>query len=297
MRVKAAAPRRGGPRGAARRAPHRGRRLVDGACWRRAPELYEAFVRGRAPRRCRRWPSSTPTSRCGSAAGCPGSGWRSSSATGAGSWTACPSWTADRPSAARGAGARRGRLRVRAPASDVATGLGRWRASTGATLFMALLAAWIAVLCAGATRTSVVVGHADRRPRPGAARAVDRLLRQHARAARGHGRRSRLRGADPAGARTSRSTPTRTPTCRSSGSSRSLAPAARPLPQPALQVTFQFFNSPTAPDAVAAGAAAGRARDLLVVRPAGGRLPRPVRAWLGASSTTPPSSTSPRCAR
>ena len=144
---RAAAPRRGGARAAPRHPPHRRRRLVGGRPGARARGALRRFAAG-GRRRCRSCRSSTPTSPSGSAAGWPARCWRRSSPTGAaGSPALPPPRAADRPAAAgRAEPARRRAERLRSARRRWPTRWRRWRGGEGATLFMALLAAFQALL-------------------------------------------------------------------------------------------------------------------------------------------------------
>ena len=162
--------RRGSPRAAADHASHRRRRLVDGRAWsRELDRAVRAFVAGQR-RRCRLGRSSTPTSRCGSAAGSAGDALaQPARTTGAAapdrSRRAC---AADRPAAAgrssRSAAAGDGSSIVRATCAARSRAVAR---EHGATLFMTLLAGFLSG-AAGATarQDDIVVGTPDRQPRP-----------------------------------------------------------------------------------------------------------------------------------
>ena len=135
---------------------------------------------------------------------------------------------AHRPAAPAGADATAApRCRCTCPRALSRGAARRWRQREGATLFMALLAAFQA---AAVTATRARTTSSSARPSPAAHRAEtrgpDRLLRQHAGAARRPGRRPHLPRAAGAGARDARWAPTRTRTCPSRSWWRSCSPSA-----------------------------------------------------------------------
>ena len=209
-------------------APHRLRRLVDGragpASWRRSTPPSSRGSR----RRCRSCRSSTPTSRSGSGEWLPGEVLgaaarllaASSSPALRARWS-CPPTARGPPCALRGAAA--GPAMLAAGSAEglrpLARAAGRDAVHDAAGGFAALLAP------ATPGRPDVVVGTPIAGRDAGRDRGADRLLRQHAGAAR---RTSRaiptFAGAAGAGAGDARWRPTRTRTCRSSGWSRSWQP-------------------------------------------------------------------------
>ncbi len=91
---------------------------------------------------------------------------------------------------------------------------------------MTLLAAFQVLLYRYSGQEDIAVGRADRRAQRPGARGADRLLRQHAGAARRPVGRPELPRVSGAGARAGAATPTRTRTCRSRSSSRSCTRSA-----------------------------------------------------------------------
>ena len=151
-----------------------------------------------------------------------GSAWRDLSAAGAAHRPAPPG---------RARLPRRHRCVVGCPGGTWPRAAPRSARANGATLFMALLAAFDALL-ARYTRPGRHRGrHAGRRPQPRRRSRADRLLRQHPGAAHRPRRRPDLRRAAGAGARRRRWTPTPTRTCRSSSWSRSCRPERDLSPQ------------------------------------------------------------------
>ena len=121
------------------------------------------------------------------------------------------------PPARRGAGPARGERTASRSRPELSRGLRALSRREGATLFMTLLAAWQALLARYAGQEDVVVGT----PVAGRSRrgdgGADRLLRQHAGAARRPVGRSHLERAAGAGPRRRRWARTRTRSCPSSG--------------------------------------------------------------------------------
>ena len=144
--------------------------------------LYTAFAQ-EAARRCPTCRSSTPTTRCGSASGC-----ASRCSTAAGLLArrlarAADAAAADR-SAAAGAAVFRGRAWYVPMPADLRESVQRFSQQQGATLFMTLLAAFVALLHRYSGQDDIVVGApvADRnRPET---RGSHRVLRQYHRVAR-----------------------------------------------------------------------------------------------------------------
>ena len=178
---------------AARHPPHRLRRLVDvGVLPRAVGDLRR--VRGRAPEPAAA--AADPVRRLRGA----GSGMRwpsrleSRSGTGASSSPTCPPWSCptDRPRPATFSyAARRSRFDV---PPVVASALQRLlAAASGATLFMTLLAGFAVAAAPLRQPGRRRRGLPDRQPDPPRARGPDRLLRQHARAARRHRRAADVR--------------------------------------------------------------------------------------------------------
>ena len=168
-------------------APHRLATAGRWACWCASWRLSTRRSRAGRPSPLPELPSSTPTSRSGSATGCSGEVLESQLALLArrGSperrrCSTCRPTGRGRPCSARAA--RQRAVRLSRPCS--AAGCRRWRGAQGATLFMALLAGFQALLAAlrgpGRTSRSARRRRTATAPRPRA----DRLLRQHPGAAR-----------------------------------------------------------------------------------------------------------------
>ena len=194
----------------------------------RARGALRGLRRRGARRRCRSCRSSTPTTRSGSGAGCRARCWQRSSPTGAAARrrAAALELPTDRPRPAVPELPRR-RARPLRAAAGLAAGLRALGRREGATLFMALLAAFQTLLCR-ATRARTTCSSARRSP-TAAAREIEGLI--------GFFVNTLVLRADLAGDPTlrascwrgcarRRSAPTRTRTCRSSGWSRSCGRSA-----------------------------------------------------------------------
>ncbi len=146
--------RRRRPRPAARRAPHRLRRLVD----RHSRSASCVALLRRAPIRCRRCPCSTATSRAGSGPGTPTARTPAAWPTGASGSPACRRWscppTVPRPAEQTFAGAAQTSPLDR----ELVAALQRLAREHGATLFMTLLAAYAALLSRYAGQDDFAVG-------------------------------------------------------------------------------------------------------------------------------------------
>ena len=185
LRSAPAAPGRGGARRALADAPrHRGR-LVDGRGVRPRADPALSAPSSRVGRR--RSPScrcSTPTSPSGSGSSCAGRCWPASSPTGGASspawrrWSCRPTARVRRPPSGRAAAAS-GSCRPSPPVPRAG-----WPARRDATLFMALLAAFSALLHRETGAGRRAGGDAGRQPHAERDRGADRLLRQHPGAAR-----------------------------------------------------------------------------------------------------------------
>ena len=187
--------------------------------------LYAAFAAGRPSPlpRCR---SSTPTTRPGSARWLHGRGAASSSSpTGSAQLAGAPAGARAARPTGRGppVQSRRGaRAGLALPRRARAEALGALARREGATLFMMLLAAFQALLSPlHAARTTSWSARRSPAATRAETRGADRLLRQHAGAARRPRRRPDVRASCSAGCGRRRSAPTPTRTCRSSGWSRS----------------------------------------------------------------------------
>ena len=129
--------------------------------------LYAAFAAGRAVAAAASCRCSTPTTRSGSASWLQGevlerqlAYWRQQLAG-----RAARCWSCPRTARARRCRRYRGaRGAVRAAARAARRAARRWRRREGATLFMALLAAFQALLPRYTGQDDVVRGHAHRRP-------------------------------------------------------------------------------------------------------------------------------------
>ena len=222
-----AAPGARGPRVLCHPAPHRQRRLVPGRAPPRADGRSTAPSARAGPRPCRlcRPVRGLRGLAAGLAAG-RGPGGRSSP-TGAGSSPVrAAAGDAPRPPAPdRPALPRRGRVAI-APAAGSRREPAPARGTRGATLYMALLAGFEALLHRYTGQEDFALGIADRQPQPRRDRGADRLFRQQPGAARPASTAIRPSGSSwPASARRpSRPTPTRI--CRSRSSSRSCSRSA-----------------------------------------------------------------------
>ena len=262
----------------------------------RAGGALRALPRGACPRRCRSCRSSTPTSPSGSGGWLRGEAlerqlayWRAA-ARGRAAGLELPT---DRPRRAAPALPRR-RRPVGHPAGELLAAARR--RSAGARrrrLFMALLAAFQALLAryAGAGRSAVGTPVADR-TRAGD-RGADRLLRQHPGAAhRPLGRPGVPRAAGPRCARRP-SAPTPTRTCRSRSWSRSCGPSAAWPQSPLFQVMFVLQNAPRPSSRPAGPRRSRRWRSSTrhrEVRPQPRRSPKRPRGSIGAARATAPTS-------
>ncbi len=211
--------------------------------------LYAAFVARRAATRCPSCRSSTPTTRSGSASWLRGRGaGAASSPTGGSGWPARRRCWSCRPTGRarpvqqlpRRAGGRSSWPRAARPAV-----CRRWRRRAGATLVHGA-AGGRSRRCSSRYSGPGRRGrrHADRRPQPRGDRGADRLLRQHAGAARGPRRATPASASCSAGCARRRWTPTRTRTCRSSSWSKSCAAERSLSHAPLFQVMFALQNAP-----------------------------------------------------
>ena len=191
-----------------------------------------------SPRRCPRCRSSTRTSPPGSAAGSQGEAlerqlayWKQQLA-GAPQALELPT---DRPRPPVQTLPRRAPLPVRSPRDALPRPWRRSARREGATLFMTLLAAFQrAAAPLHRARTTSCVGTPIAEPHPRRDRGADRLLRQHARAARATCRATRPSASCSRACARRRWAPTPTRTCPSSSWCEALQPERRPEPHAAV---------------------------------------------------------------
>ena len=156
-----------------------------GVLVREVSALYGGLLARGARRRSPSWRCSTPTSPSGSGSGSRASGWTRSCASGARSWrSARRCWSCPRTTRAAAPWARPRRGAPFALSAERRAGLRELGRREGATLFMALLAGWQALLGRYAGQDDVVVGTPVANRTRARAGGADRLLRQHAGAAR-----------------------------------------------------------------------------------------------------------------
>ena len=234
-------------------SPTAGRWASSCASWGRSTPRSRRPARPSPLRRARR--SSTPTSPSGSAAGSPARSLERQLGLLAPERSPAPR----RSSSCRPTGRARRCRRCRGAQAPFALPAALCRAlrapsarREGATLFMALLAAFAALLARLTGEDDVVVGSPVAGRNRARDRGADRLLRQHPGPAHRPRGRPRLRGARWRGCARRRSAPTPTRTCRSSAWSRSCSRSASlarhaALPGPASRSRTRRVGAPRAP--------------------------------------------------